>query len=69
MVFCKNCRHSEINFWGYTECWKFDQQMDLDTTKHTAIREKHAQIHNGNFNCFYYEPKNFWQKIKDYFRK
>lgn len=54
---CKNCKYGDINFWGYEECSKFDQELDWKITKHTAHREKHAMIFNVANDCPYFERK------------
>lgn len=60
---CKDCVFSSINFWGYTECWKFDTQIDHETTAHTARREKDALQMNENLDCVHFEPTGLSAKI------
>lgn len=66
MTKCKDCKYGEINFWSYQECWKFDQEIDMDRTNHTAIREKHAMEFNHSGNCEFFEKYGLIQKMKDF---
>lgn len=52
---CLKCKHGESNFWGYTECWKFNQEIDGATTSETADREITAMKLNINGECEDYE--------------
>ena len=61
--YCKNCKYGDINFWGYNECWKFDEEIDTFTSKHTAQREIDSITFNKNNNCIYFEFKN---KLKEF---
>lgn len=69
--FCKNCKHSDVNFWGYTECWKFNKELDHRVTFNTAEREKTASVLNTNKRCYYYSEKRkfhiFLNLIKKFF--
>ena len=64
-VYCKNCRLSSINFWGYVEChrnWKeyevegkiyqdFIGKLEVDTLK------------NIDYDCSFYQEKRWWRKL------
>jgi len=52
---CKKCKHGDVNFWGYDECWKYCIALDTDTTKFTAMREKDAIRFNSDGDCVNYE--------------
>jgi len=52
---CRKCKHGEVNFWGYVECWKFNQEIDCSTTSQTADREITAMRLNISGNCQHYE--------------
>lgn len=63
---CKNCKWYQIGFW-HEECWRhhncyerggeiyqeFVGKLELDLKQ------------NDNWNCIYYEPKNWWVKLKN----
>jgi hypothetical protein len=44
-------------FWGYTECWKFNQKLDVDVTNQTADREGTAKRLNGSGECVHFEKR------------
>jgi len=52
---CSNCTYGEINFWEYTECWKFNQEIDGATTSETADREMTVERLTKEGECQYYE--------------
>jgi len=66
MKSCLKCKYSQVNLWGYIECWKFDRELDFEDTKHTAIREKHAETHNRDGQCPHYERIPFISRLIDW---
>jgi len=56
--YCKKCLYGDINFWGYTECYRFNNDLDFEITKNTADREKTASFLNKNNDCKYFEHRN-----------
>ena len=66
MVKCKDCKYGETNFWGYRECWRFDKQIDMEKTNHTANREKHAMEFNHSGNCEFFEKHRLIQRIRGF---
>ena len=53
---CPNCKHGDTNFWGYLECWKFNQRPDGSVTSETADRERTSiRLNNPYGDCKYYE--------------
>ena len=68
MTKCGNCKYGDINFWGYQECWKFDRQVDMERTSHTANRERHTMEFNALDNCKFFEKYGLIKKIKDFGR-
>ena len=54
---CNKCVHGSVNFWGYDECWKYDKELDMETTEHTAKREKDVSVYNHNHDCINYDKK------------
>lgn len=62
---CENCKYSDTNFWGYMECWKFDQELDVEVTNHTSNRERMAMT-NKNHDCKHYKV-SFVKYIKNVF--
>ena len=52
---CKNCHYGDINWWGYTECYKFNQRPDGAITSETADRERTVIRLNSNNDCAEFE--------------
>lgn len=63
IVNCKNCKFHAVNFWGYQECWKFDQQLDAFMTTHTATRERDAKRLNKYNDCEHYIGNTLVRRI------
>ena len=63
MMECKDCKYGDINFWGYEECWKYNQKIDTDTTKQAADRERQALSLHKNGDCKEFESKRKWYKF------
>ena len=61
---CEKCKHGEVNFWGYDECWLYNQEMDFETTIHTAEREKTAEKLNRYGRCTHYKRPTIFDWIK-----
>lgn len=58
-TYCVNCQYYSLNFWGYIECWKFDRELDMKRTLHTATREKDALRFNQTNDCKYFVRRHF----------
>ena len=62
---CLKCIHGGKNFWEHVECWKFNEELDYETTHNTADREKTSRIYNYGEDCPYFEKRSLWWKLKN----
>jgi hypothetical protein len=56
-----------MNFWGYDECWLYNQEIDFDTTINTADREKLATKLNRSGTCRHFKRPFILTRIGDWF--
>lgn len=60
---CNKCKYGEINFWGYDECFLYNQEPDFEATINTAKREKTASNLNGYGYCKYFKRPSIFSRI------
>jgi len=58
---CLKCKYGTSNFWGYQECWKFNQKIDVGDTSNTAEREKDARVFN-HVCCPFFEKRKWFRR-------
>lgn len=63
---CKDCKHGDRNFWGYDECWLYNQEPDFEVTINTADRESTAHHMNGYGYCRHYKRPSIFSRIYDW---
>ena len=62
-VYCKNCKLSVINFWGYTEChrnWENYEQEKKIYQEFIGLLEQDT-FKNIDYNCPFYQEKRWWK--------
>ena len=62
---CLKCIHGGANYFGNIECWKYNEELDYDTTHNTADREKYASSHSYGSGCIDFEKRSLWWRFKN----
>ena len=65
---CPKCVNGETNWWGYNECWKYNQTIDSGAGVQTADREKTAMRLEGNGKCEHFEKRPFFERMKQWMK-